>query len=184
MKLLSDMLPERVGSLFSANAVREDLEVSHRAVSNWLMILESFYYHFRIPPFESRWIRSIKKEPKLYVWDWSEVPDQGARFENLVAGHLLKLCHFLYDRDGVRADLFFLRDVEKREADFLVTVERKPWFAVEAKLAEESVSPSLIYFKNKLKIPFAYQLIKKRAVHKLDGGVHVVSAGRFLAGLV
>jgi len=184
MKLLSDMLPERVGSLFSANAVREDLEVSHRAVSNWLVILESFYYHFRIPPFESRWIRSIKKEPKLYVWDWSEVSDQGARFENLVAGHLLKLCHFLYDRDGVRADLFFLRDVEKREADFLVTVDRKPWFAVEAKLAEESVSPSLLYFKNKLKIPFAYQLIKKRAVHKLDRGVHVVSAGRFLAGLV
>jgi predicted AAA+ superfamily ATPase len=94
-----------------------------------LMILESFYYHFRIRPFESRWIRSIKKEPKLYVWDWSEVPDQGARFENLVAGHLLKLCHFLYDRDGVRADL-------------------------------------------------------GQAVHKLDRGVHVVSAGRFLAGLV
>ncbi len=184
MKLLSDLLPGRVGSLFSANSVREDLEVSHRAVSNWLLILESFYYHFRISPFESHWIRSIKKEPKLFLWDWSEVRDPGARFENLVAGHLLKLCHFLYDRDGIRAELSFLRDVDKREVDFLVMVDRKPWFAVETKLAEENVSPALLFFKEKLKIPFVYQLVKKPAVHRIDRGVHVVSAGRFLAGLV
>jgi len=184
MQLLSDMLPERVGSLFSANAVREDLEVSHRAVSSWLTILEMFYYHFRISPYASHWIRSIKKEPKLYLWDWSEVIDRGARFENLVAGHLLKLCHLLYDRDGIRAELFFLRDTQKREADFLVTIDRKPWFAVEAKLSEESVSPSLLYFKDRLKIPFAYQLVRKPAVHTLSRGVHIVSADRFLAGLV
>jgi len=184
MQLLSDMLPERVGSLFSANAVREDLEVSHRAVSSWLTILEMFYYHFRISPYASHWIRSIKKEPKLYLWDWSEVIDRGARFENLVAGHLLKLCHLLYDRDGIRAELFFLRDTQKREADFLVTIDRKPWFVVEAKLSEESVSPSLLYFKDRLKIPFAYQLVRKPAVHTLSRGVHIVSADRFLASLV
>jgi hypothetical protein len=33
--------------------------------------------------------------PKAYLWDWSEVRDPGPRFENLVAMHLLKLCHFL-----------------------------------------------------------------------------------------
>ncbi|MCJ7588252.1 MAG: ATP-binding protein [Candidatus Aminicenantes bacterium] len=184
MKLLSDMLPERVGSLFSANAIREDLEVSHRAVSNWLAILEMFYYHFRIAPYGSHWIRSIKKEPKLYLWDWSEVADPGARFENLVAGHLLKLCHLLYDRDGIKADLFFLRDTEKRETDFLVTIDRKPWFAVEAKLSDDKVAPDILYFKDKLKVPFAYQLTRKPGVHKLDRGVSVVSADRFLAGLV
>lgn len=184
MKLLSDMLPERVGSLFSTNAVREDLESGFKAVSHWLVVLESFYYHFRIRPFAHRWIRSIKKEPKLYLWDWSEVPDPAARFENMIAGHLLKLCHFLYDRDGLRAELSFLRDVDKREVDFLVTVDRKPWFAVEAKLSEENVSTNLRYFLDKLKIPFVYQVIRKSGVHSLIRGVHIVSADRFLGGLI
>jgi len=183
MKLLSDLLPERVGSLFSVNAIREDLETGYKAVSNWLTILESFYYIYRIRPFTHRWIRSIKKEPKLYLWDWSEVADAGARFENLVAGHLLKLCHFLYDRDGFAAELSFLRDVDKKEVDFLVTVDRKPWFAVEAKLSDEKPSRDLLYFKDKLKIPFAYQVVLRPGIHTLLGGVRVVSADRFLAGL-
>jgi predicted AAA+ superfamily ATPase len=184
MRLLSDILPERVGSLFSANAVREDLDVGYKAVSNWLTILESFYYHFRIRPFAHRWIRSIKKEPKLYLWDWSEVADPGARFENMVASHLLKLCHYLHDRDGLKAELFFLRDLDKREVDFLVTVDREPWFAVEAKLSDENVSRDLLYFREKMKIPFVYQLIRKPGVHKFVQDVHVVSAERFLSGLV
>ncbi len=184
MKLLSDMLPERVGSLFSTNAAREDLEASFRAVSNWLVVLESFYYHFRIQPFVHRWIRSIKKEPKLYLWDWSEVPDPAARFENMIAGHLLKLCHLLHDRDGLRAELFFLRDVDKKEVDFLVTVDRKPWFAVEAKLSEDRIAPSLLLFRDKLKIPFAYQVLRKSGVHIFTNDVRVISADRFLGGLV
>jgi hypothetical protein len=184
MKILSDMLPERVGSLFSANAVREDLDTGFKAVSNWLVVLESFYYHFRIRPFVHRWIRSIKKEPKLYLWDWSEVSEPAARFENLVAGHLLKLCHFLYDRDGLRADLSFLRDVDKKELDFLVSVDGKPWFAVETKLSDENVSAATQYFREKLKIPFVYQVLRKSGVHRLSQGVRVISADRFLAGLI
>ena len=54
MKLLSDILPSKVGSLLSINAIREDLEVSFRAVSHWMDILESFYYHFRIYPFTAK----------------------------------------------------------------------------------------------------------------------------------
>ncbi len=184
IRLLSDMLPERVGSLFSTNSVREDLDASYKAAANWLRILESFYYHFRIPPFTYRWIRSIKKEPKLYLWDWSEIADRGARFENMIAAHLLKLCHFIHDKDGYRAELHFLRDVDKKETDFLVTVDRKPWFAVEAKLSDESVSRDLLYFQAKLNIPFSYQVVWKPGVYKLERNVRIISADRFLAGLV
>jgi hypothetical protein len=102
----------------------------------------------------------------------------------MIAGHLLKLCHFLYDRDGLKAELSFLRDVDKREVDFLVTVDRKPWFAVEAKLSDENVATNLRYFQDKLKIPFAYQVVRKSGVHSLVRGVHVVSADRFLGGLI
>jgi predicted AAA+ superfamily ATPase len=184
MKVLSDILPDRVGSLFSINSVREDLDAGFKAVANWLTILESFYYAYRIRPFTSRWIRSIRKEPKLYLWDWSEIADPGARFENMVAGHLLKFCHFLYDRDGFAAELHFLRDVEKRETDFLVTIDRKPWFAVEARLADENVATDLLYFKNKMKIPFAYQVIGKTGIDKIVRDARLVSADRFLAALI
>jgi len=184
MQLLSDILPDRVGSLLSINSIREDLEVSHRAVSNWMDILEQFYYHFRIYPFHEKKIRSIKKEPKLYLFDWSEVGDESARFENCIASHLLKLVNFLYEHDGHKANLHFLRNVDKREVDFLVTIQGKPWFCVEAKLQDTSPDSSLFYFKERLNIPFCYQVVKKPNVDLINKGVRIISAERFLAGLI
>ncbi|MBI4680425.1 MAG: ATP-binding protein [Nitrospirae bacterium] len=183
MKLLGDILPLKVGSLFSLNAIREDIEVSFRAVSRWMDILEAFYYHFRIYPFASKKVRSLKKEPKLYLWDWSEVEDESARFENLVASHLLKFIHFITDYEGYKAELYYLRDINKREVDFLVAIGGKPWFAVEVKLNDTSISPHLLYFKEKLSIPFAYQVVKKNNVDSLQKGVRIISAGKFLSGL-
>jgi predicted AAA+ superfamily ATPase len=184
MQILSDMLPSRVGALLSINALREDLEVSHRAASHWLDILEAFYYHFRVYPFSKSSFRSLKKEPKLYLWDWSEVSNEAARFENLVASHLLKFVHWLHDREGYDANLHFLRDDMKREVDFLVTVDGKPWFAVEVKTQDESLSPALRYFRDKLNIPFAYQVLKKSGVDKLVNGVRIISADRLLSALI
>ena len=184
MQLLSDMLPGRVGSLLSANSLREDLEVSHRAVSHWLDILERFYYHFRIRPFTWSKIRSLKKEPKLYLWDWSEVPNEAARFENMVASHLLKLVHWLTDREGYKAELYFLRDTAKREVDFLVAVAGKPWFAVEVKSQSEHLAPMLPYFRDRLAVPFCYQLLRKPGVDKISGGIRILSADKFLSALV
>jgi len=184
MKLLSDILPSRVGSLLSLNVIREDLEVSFRAVSHWMDILEAFYYHFRIYPFSAKKIRSLKKEPKLYLWDWSEVEDDAARFENLVASHLLKYVHFITDYEGHKAELNFLRDVDKREVDFLVTIAGKPWFAVEVKLNDSALSPHILYFKERLSIPFVYQVVKKSGVDRLEKGTRILSAGKFLSGLI
>lgn len=184
MKLLSDILPARAGSLLSINSLREDIEVSFRALSNWMDILESFYYIFRIFPFTAKKIRSLKKEPKLYLWDWSEVEDDAARFENLIASHLLKFVHFINDYEGYRAELNYLRDVDKREVDFLVVIGGKPWFAVEVKLNDTTPSPHLTYYSERLKIPYLYQVVKKDSVDKLEKGVRVISAGKFLSSLI
>jgi predicted AAA+ superfamily ATPase len=184
MQLLGDMLPEKAGSLFSINSIREDLEVSHRAVSNWMNILESFYYCFRIYPYASKRYRSLKKEAKLYLWDWSEVGDEGARFENCVGSHLIKLSQFLQDYEGYHTQVHYLRSIEKKEVDFLVTIDKKPWFAVEVKLTDTNVSRNLLYFKDKLNIPFSYQVVKPSGVDSFKNGVRVVSADRFLAGLI
>ena len=184
MKLLSDMLQSKVGSLLSLNAIREDLEVSHRAISHWMDILEAFYYHFRIYPYSAKKIRSLKKEPKLYLWDWSEVENEAVRFENLIASHLLKFVHFITDYEGYRAELYFLRDVDKREVDFLITIDGRPWFAVEAKLSDAGLSPHLLYFKERLSIPYVFQVIKKDKTDRLEKGARIISAGKFLSGLI
>lgn len=83
LQILVDLIPTKVGSLLSLNALREDLSVAHKTVANWMDILERFYYHFRIYPFTNKKIKSLKKEPKLYLWDWSEITDnRGAKLEN------------------------------------------------------------------------------------------------------
>jgi predicted AAA+ superfamily ATPase len=147
-------------------------------------VLERFYYHFRLYPFASTKIKSLRKEPKLYLWDWSEVSNEAARLENIVASHLLKLCHFLYDAHGYRADLYFLRDVEGREVDFLVTMDDKPWFAVEVKTSDTTVSKHLRYFAQRLEIPWCYQVVGEGDVDFIKDGVRVMAVDRFLGGLV
>ena len=184
MKLLSDMLPDRVGSLLSINSIREDLQISHRAASNWLDILESLYHLYRIYPFTSKAIRSLKKESKLYLWDWSGISQPGIRFENCIASHLLKWVHFLYDYYGYKAELYFLRDISKREVDFLVVMDKKPWMAVEVKRSNDCLNPTISYFRDRLDIPYAFQVVGTAGVDRLVNGIRVISADRFLAALI
>jgi len=158
IELLVDALPQRVGSPLSVKNLREELEVAHDTAERWLTMLENLYVCFRVAPFGAPRVRAVKKERKLYLWDWSEVPDPAARFENLVASHLLKLCHFRDDTEGERLELRFLRDTDGREVDFVVVEGRKPVFAVEVKTGERDVAPSIKYFKTRSGIPRFYQV--------------------------
>ena len=99
------------------------------------------YLCFRLPPFGSPRIRAVKKEKKLYLWDWSAVADPGARFENLVACQLLKYCHWVEDTEGFRMELRYLRDTDRREVDFVVLRGGRPQFAVECKTGERADQP-------------------------------------------
>ncbi len=155
---LVDLLPARVGSPLSIKSLREDLEVDHKTVERWITILENLYLCFRISPFGSPKVRAVKKERKLYLWDWSMTPEGGARFENLVASQLLKYCHFLEDTEGHAMELRFLRDTDKREVDFVVLQNRKPLFAVECKSGERDLSPAIRYFAQRTSIPRFFQV--------------------------
>jgi len=184
LQILAEILPEKVGSLFSLNALREDLTVAHKTISLWVDILERFYYHFRIYPFTSSVFKSLRKEPKMYLWDWSQVEEPAAKLENIVASHLLKTVHFLHDVDGYKAELYFLRDFSGKEVDFLATINKKPWFAVEVKSQDKTVSKNLIYFAAKLNIPCAYQVLGQEGYDYWQGDIRVISVDKFLSGLV
>jgi len=183
LELLAELLAERIGAPLSLQSLREDLEVSHRAVSHWVDILERLYYCHLVTPYVHSAVRSLRKAPKVYLWDWSAIADEGSRFENLIAGHLLKMNHSLEDREGYLMGLHYLRDVSKREVDFLVTVDKQPWFAVECKVAAHSANPSLRYFGERLQIPHLYQVHLRGADDVLDGRVRIMPAGRFLGAL-
>ncbi len=184
VKLLGDILPSKVASPLSLNAIRQDLEVSHRAITNWLNVLEQFYYHFRIYPYNIKVVRSIKKEPKLYLIDWSEIENESVKFENIIASHLLKFSDYMNEYEGYKIRLNYLRNVDKKEVDFLISSNGKPWFAVEAKLNETQPSPNIFYFKERLKIPYAFQVVIKKDIDFIKDSVRVISAGKFLSGLV
>ncbi len=181
---LAELLPARVGSPLSLNALREDLEVSHRALTHWMDVLERLYHVFRIRPFEARKVRSLRRMPKAYLWDWSLVPSPGARLENLVASHLLKFVHHLQDVEGANVDVFYLRDRAGHEVDFLVTHSGRPWIGVEVKLSETDIDPSVRYFQQRLKIPFVYQVVLESTRDVVDDGVRCVPAADFLTALV
>lgn len=184
LQLLVDILPQKVGSLLSLNSIREDLEVAHKTVSFWMETLERFYYAFRIYPFHHMKIRSLKKEPKVYLWDWSEIENPAALAENMVASHLLKLCHFLADTQGYKTVLSYIRDIEGREVDFIVSEKGRPWFAVEVKSTSEKISKNLLYFAEKMQIPYVYQLVTNEKTDVRQGSVRIISIDKFLSALV
>ena len=91
--------------------------------------------------------------------DWSIVQDPGARYENFIASHLLKLVHSLTDNGYGTYELFYLRDKEQREVDFCVTRNNEPWFILEAKMSSVELSSSLEYFQKQIEAPHAFQAV-------------------------
>jgi uncharacterized protein len=158
LELLMLRLPELVGSPLSINALREDLQVSHKAVASWLAALERLYAIVRVPPLGAPRIRAVKKAQKHYHLDWSIVPNDAARFENLVAGHLLKWVQFQEDALGRDVALRYFRDTDGREVDFVVTEDRMPAVLVECKWGDGEVDRSLRYLKAKFPKAEAWQV--------------------------
>ncbi len=62
-------------------------------------------------------------------------------------------------------------------------VDGKPWFCMEAKLSKDRLSPALKYFVVKMKIPYAYQVIKEEGINNIQDNIRIISASTFLTGL-
>ena len=135
------------------------IKVSAPTLTRWMELLKNLYFCFTIQPWSKNLSRSLIKEPKVYLWNWALIEDMGARLENFVASHLYKAVQFWTDRGLGDYGLYYLRDKDKREVDFLVTKDRKPWFLVEAKASgNQGISRWLYYYQEKLKVPHAFQI--------------------------
>jgi predicted AAA+ superfamily ATPase len=184
LELLLHHLPACVGSPLSVNSLTKLLQVAHETVERWLAIFERLYVCYRIAPFGAKRIRAVRKEKKLYFWDWSRIPDAGPRFENMVAGHLLKYCHFVEDTQGHAMELRYIRDTDLREIDFAVLRDGRPEFAVECKCGEREVSSACRYFRDRTSIPRFYQVhLGERDFGNADSDTRVLPFRTFCSEL-
>ena len=187
MEMLSHLIPERVGSPLSLNSLRVDVGVAHETVRDWISLLDQFFYLFPIKTFTKGLARSLRKETKVYLYDWAEIAEEGARFENVIALHLLKAVRTWQASGEPAVSLHYLRDKEKRETDFILVRGKDPVLVIEAKWRDTALDASLLYFQKRLKIPTAVQLVDSPGVcRKTTDGPStrwVVSADRWLANL-
>ena len=185
MELLLLRLPELVGSPLSINSLREDLNLAHKTVAKYLDIFERMYLIYRLSPFQSNKLRAVKKEQKHYHYNWAEVSNEGARFENLIASHLLKWVHFQQDCEGQNKDLYYFRDTDKREVDFILTDNKKPIKAIECKIKSKEISSHLRYFKNKFPHVECIQVhLEKAREYESKEGIKSLNWNTFLNELI
>lgn len=174
LSLFVEALRARVGSPVVLSNIAQELQVAPKTLKHWLEILEKMYLVFVVRPYAKSSPRALLKPPKVYFFDNADVVgDEGARFENLVATHLLKKLHYLEDRDGYRCELRYIRDKEKREVDFAVLKDGVLTELIEAKLSDDAVSRHLQYYAERLKPERAVQIVLNLRRPYSEGKLHV-----------
>jgi len=57
--------------------------MSRRHHRRWISILQALYVVFEVRPWFRNVAKSLRKQPKIYLWDWCSVPTKG-RLRELV----------------------------------------------------------------------------------------------------
>jgi predicted AAA+ superfamily ATPase len=163
--VLTLLLPDKIGSPLSVQSLAEDLDVAHTTVTRWLNSLKQVYYHFDLTPYSKNIARSLKKESKIYLYDWSLVESAGPRFENMVACHLKKMVDYYNDTGQAALSLRYLRDKERNEVDFIILKNEKPFASIEAKLNDLNLSKTFLKFRKKYNFPH-FQIVLTPDVYR------------------
>jgi len=165
---LSLLLAERSSQQLVFSNLAQEIGVATDTVRRWVDLLERLHFGFRVRPWFANVTKALRKEPKWFLRDWSGIDDPGARAETLMACHLLKAVEGWTDLGLGRFELRYLRDKLKREVDFLVVRDRKPWLLVEVKTNGSALSESLGYFQKATKAPYALQAVIERPYVEAD----------------
>lgn len=160
LEVLGRILAERSASQLVYSALAREVGVAIDTIRRWVDLLERLGYGFRLRPWFRNVNRSLRKEPKWYLRDWSGIADSGQKAETVVACHLLKAVEGWTDMGLGRFDLGYLRDKDKHEVDFIIVRDRKPWFLVEAKAGSGNrISDSLLRMQRQTRATHAFQCV-------------------------
>ena len=185
---LAEILGGRSGEQLVYKSLGCDLGIDEKTVKKWIKALRYLYFGFEVRPWFKNVENSIRKMPKWYMRDWANVADSGKRAETFVACHLLKAVEGWTDLGYGDFSLGYLRDKSRREVDFVVVRDGEPWFLVEVKKSEESLSDALGFFQRRLGAKHAFQVVLDADYEDLDCFANsvpvVVPARTFLSQLV
>ncbi|MBI3268226.1 MAG: ATP-binding protein [Planctomycetes bacterium] len=157
--VLTALLSERSGEQLVHSNLAQEIRVSVDTLRRWIDTLCGFHLGFLVRPWFRNVERSLRKEPKWFLSDWSGVAEPGKRAETFLACHLLKAAQGWTDLGLGAFELRYLRDKEKRAVDFVLVRDRKPWALVEVKLAEDRIGPALAHFQGQTGAPYAFQAV-------------------------
>ena len=189
IEALVNVLLEHSGDQLVYSGLASQVQVSQSTLHRWIETLCGFYLGFLVRPWFQNVSKSLRKEPKWFLRDWSGIADEGKRTETFIACHLLKAVEGWTDLGLGEFQLGYLRDKLKREVDFIIVRDRKPWMLVEAKKRDEKLGPSLAYFQGQTKAPLAFQIVLDADYVDADcfarpQGLLVVPARTFLSQLL
>ena len=189
IEALVNVLLEHSGDQLVYSGLASQVQVSQGTLHRWIETLCGFYLGFLVRPWFQNVSKSLRKEPKWFLRDWSGIADEGKRTETFIACHLLKAVEGWTDLGLGEFQLGYLRDKLKREVDFIIVRDRKPWMLVEAKKRDEKLGPSLAYFQGQTKAPLAFQIVLDADYVDADcfarpQGLLVVPARTFLSQLL
>lgn len=187
IRILSELLLARAGNQIVAASLSREIGIAEKTIKAWIATLEYFHEGFTVRPWFKNIENSIRKTPKWYQRDWCEVADEGARFENLVACHLLKAVDMWNDLGLGDYALYYVRNKAKAEVDFLVTKNGTPWFLVEAKTSDTVISHALTAMQKATGAAHAFQVVRDLPYSGADAFSYrepiAVSAQSFLSQL-
>ena len=179
---LAHILPSKVGSPLSVQSLTQDLELGHKALKNYLKKLEMVYLIFPNSPYSRRIQRGLRKERKIYFYDWTWIQDEGVRFENYAAVELNTLTQMWTDAGWGHYRLAYIRERDGKESDFLILKEEKPWLLIEAKIQDQAIAAHHRRFAKVLGgIPVIQLCQQKGVLRQEEGGIYRISASRFFA---
>lgn len=159
LETLVSILAERSGQQLIYSNLAAEIQVSVDTVKRWVALLERLHYGFLLRPWFTNVTKALRKEPKWFLRDWSGIENEGAKAETFIANHLLKSVDGWTDLGFGMYELRYLRDRQKREVDFLIVQNGKPWILIEAKMNATAISPSLAHFQAQTKAPHALQAV-------------------------
>ncbi|RPJ08973.1 MAG: ATP-binding protein [Deltaproteobacteria bacterium] len=184
IRLLLEMLRERVGSPLSYRSLAGDLQISPNTVKKYVEILESLCIIFLVRPFHTNVARAVLREPKVYFYDSGYVRgDEGIRLENSCAVCLLKHVHYLQDTAGEEVALYYVRTRDGREIDFAITTKNKLSQLIEVKLSDDQPTPALRFFLNMFPGVSACQLVHNLRREQHAAGIDIFNASKWLSDL-
>ena len=184
MRLLVELLRQRVGSPLSYASLAGDLKIAPNTVRRYVEILEALHIVFLVHPHHANLARAIQKEPKLYFYDSGYVQgDEGIRVENTAAVCLKKHTDYCADAAGEPLQLCYIRTKAKQEIDFALVRDGQPETLIEVKTSDASLHKDLILLGSKLPGAKRVQLVRDLRVEEDRDGVSLRRLPEWLAGL-